>query len=147
MGKRRAASVLFKPEEFRDTKYDDAATKAAFANQFAAFVEKGFPNHLFTRTFYERLMSMFGHIAHYNQGGFWDHWFDTLADRKRFVEVCLLWTPCGDPQHCYSDVEGALQRWMRRERVLETLTEQLNASVEAAERAQLAMLRLKYPDR
>lgn len=147
MSKKRAASVLFKPEEFRDTKYDDAATKAAFANQFAAFVEKGFPNHLFTRTFYERLSNTFGHIAHYNMGGFWAEFFDTLGDRKRFVEVCLLWIPAGDPKYCYSDVEGALQRWMRRERVLETLTEQLNASVEAAERAQLAMLRLKYPDR
>lgn len=139
-----ATSVLFRPEEFVDTKFDDKGIKAAFANQFAAFVERGFPNHIFTRTFYERLSNTFGHIAHYNQGGFWAEFFDTPADRKRFVEVCLNHIPAGDPKYCYSDVEAALQKWMRSQRVLETVTSLLDATVEEAEWAELARLLAKY---
>lgn len=141
-----ATSVLFEPTQFKDTQYDDAATKAAFANQFAAFVERGFPHHLFTRTFYERLSNTFGHIAHYNRGGFWAEFFDTPEDRKRFVEVCLNHIPAGDPKYCYSDVEAALQKWMRGQKVLEAVTAQLTGEVERRERAELARLKAKYPD-
>lgn len=146
MSKHRAASRLFEPEEFADTRFDDRDTKAAFANQFAAFVEKGFPKHLFTRSFYERLIHTFGHIAHYNRDGFWAEFFETPEDRKRFVEACLNWIPVGDPGYCYSDVERALQKWMREQRVPQTAAACLDHEVERRERAELARLKAKYPD-
>lgn len=35
------------------------------------FIDSGFKQTLFTKKLYPELSNTFGHIAHYNQGGFW----------------------------------------------------------------------------
>jgi hypothetical protein len=55
----------FLPSEFVSTKFSTAADKADFGNAFLHFIESGWKETLFTKTFYNRLSNTFGHIAHY----------------------------------------------------------------------------------
>jgi hypothetical protein len=54
----------FRADQFTPTQFDSAAVKAEFANRLAEFIERDFPQHLFTKAFYRRLSMTFGHIAH-----------------------------------------------------------------------------------
>ena len=134
----------FQPSQFTPTQWDTAEDKAAFAKQFVRFVESDFAERHFTEKLYRRLSNTFGHIAHYDRGGFWAEFFTATADKIRFLEQALRWPCYGDPAFTYSDVERALQNWLRGSGVLETLDRKLVEDVEAAERAELARLQKKY---
>lgn len=134
----------FTTEKFTPTKWDTADKKAAFAKQFINFVQSDFAQTKFPKTFYQRLSMTFGHIAHYNQGGFYVTFFTTTQDKVRFLRMTLA-HPChGDPTYTYSDVERALQRWLRENDVLAHYENRLAAETETAERAALARLQAKY---
>jgi hypothetical protein len=105
--------MIFDAAQFQPTKWDTADDKAWFANQFVKFVESGFDQRHFTDRFYRRLSNTFGHIAHYNRLGFWETYFTTPAGRLRFLEIALLHPCYGDPTWTYSDVERAIQVWLR----------------------------------
>jgi hypothetical protein len=91
------------------TQFVTAEDKAKFVEHFIKFVEKDFPQNLFTKKFYSRLSNTFGHIAHYNQFGFWEEFFTTTADKVRFIEMTLN-SPCyGDPAYTFSDAEREIQ--------------------------------------
>ena len=98
----------------------------------------------FTDRFYRRLSNTFGHIAHYNRGGFWAEFFTTTADKVRFLEQTLLHPCYGDPAWTYSDVERALQEWLRACGLLDRYRQKLAEETEAAERSELARLQEKY---
>ena len=108
---------IFSPNSFVDyesglvTKED----KAHFANQFMTFVISGFNKTQFSKGFYVRLSMTFGHIAHYNQEGFWETFFDptTKDGIQVFIEQTLSYPCYGDPRYTYSDAEKALQIWLR----------------------------------
>ena len=134
----------FTAEQFRPTQWDTAEEKARFANAFVRFVESDFKATLFPKTFYRRLSMTFGHIAHYDQGGFYATFFTTALGKVRFLEQCVTWDCCGDPAYTYSDVETALRAWIKAEGLVETYQAKLCAAVEASERAQLARLVQKY---
>ena len=68
---------------------------------------------MFTKKLYPRLSNTFGHIAHYNQGGFWAEWFVEAFDQVRFIEHLLRWPCYGDPEFTFSDVERALRQEVR----------------------------------
>jgi hypothetical protein len=134
----------FQPSTFTPTKWDTAEDKAAFAKRFVRFVQSGFAAQHFTDKFYRRLSNTFGHIAHYDRGGFWSEFFTTTADKVRFLEQTLQWPCYGDPAWTYSDVETALQAWLRDEGILAKYRQKLAEETQAAERAELARLQKKY---
>jgi hypothetical protein len=105
-----------------------------FANYFARFALAEFAKKLFTERFYARLMQEFGHIAHYNRYGFYDHWFRTTADRVRFLQFTLkvlcFWQP----------LEQTIGQWIRKQPLLEHWSARLAAEIE---RRQLALLKAR----
>lgn len=135
---------MFTADQFMPTKWDTAADKLWFANQFVKFVESGFNQRHFNDRFYRRLSNTFGHIAHYNRLGFWETFFTTTADKVRFLEVTLRHPCYGDPAWTYSDVERALQSWLAVDGTLAKWCERLAAEVEASERAEFERLRTKF---
>ena len=134
----------FTGEQFTLTKWDDAQTKANFARQFVKFVESDFDQRLFSQAFYRRLSMTFGHIAHFNRQGFFETFFTTTADKVRFLRMTLNHPCYGDPAFTYSDVERALQSWLRENGTLAKYEERLADEMEAGERAELARLKVKY---
>lgn len=135
---------MFTADQFTPTKFDTAADKAWFANQFVTFVESGFEQRHFTDRFYRRLSSTFGHIAHFNRLGFWQTFFTTTADKVRFLEITLRHPCYGDAAWTYSDVERALQSWLAVNGTLTKWRERLAAELEAGERAEFERLRTKF---
>lgn len=136
--------MTFSSSQFTPTQWDTTENKAAFAKQFVRFVQSDFAAKHFTDKFYRRLSNTFGHIAHYNRGGFWDTFFTTTADKVRFLEMTLRWSWYGDPAWTFGDVEQALQAWLQADGTLERYRQQLASETEAVERAELARLQKKY---
>jgi hypothetical protein len=134
----------FQPSQLTATKWDTAEDKVRFAKQFVRFVQSGFAEQHFTDRFYRRLCNTFGNIAHYNRGGFWSEFFTTTADKVRFLEQTLQYPCYGDPAWTYSDVERVLQAWLRTDGTLDRCRQRLTEEIEAAERAELALLQRKY---
>ena len=104
---------LFTAEQFTPTKFDTAEDKAKFANHFVRFVESDFKSTLFPKWFYTRLSMTFGHIAHYNQSGFYSEFFESTMDKVRFLEQTRLAGCYGSPEHTYCDVERVIVKWVR----------------------------------
>lgn len=136
-----------KPDQFTPTQWDTADTKAAFAKHFIKFVQSDFAQIKFPKTFYQRLSMTFGHIAHYNQHGFFETFFTTTEGKVRFLRQTLAHPCWGDPAWTYSDVERALQSWVRENDVLSQYEQRLAQEQEAEERATLARLQAKYPNK
>lgn len=111
----------FKASQFVPTKWESAEQKAKFANQFARFVVSGFNPRLFPKWFYVRLSMTFGHIAHYNQHGFFNTFFTSTDGILDFVRTTLQYPCYGDPTYTYSDVEREIQKWWRCKVSLVTL--------------------------
>jgi hypothetical protein len=134
----------FNASQFTPTQWDTAQDKAHFANQFVRFVHGQFAAKLFTDSFYRRLCQTFGHIAHYNRGGFWDEFFTSTKDIVRFLEQTVAHPCYGDPAWTYSDVERALQSWLLLEGVLNRYRDKLANEMEMRERAEYQRLQQKY---
>lgn len=111
--------TTFSASQFTPTQWNSAEDKAWFANHFVRFIRSACDEKYFTTKFYRRLSCCFGHIAHYNKDGFWQEYFTSFSDIVRFLE----WTmnhPCyGDPDSTYSDVELALQEWLKADETLQ----------------------------
>ena len=134
----------YSASQFTPTQWDTAQDKAQFANQFVRFVHGGFNAKHFTDRFYRRLSMTFGHIAHYNRGGFWAEFFTSTEDIVRFLEHTLSHTCCGDPEWTYSDVERALQSWLLLEGVLNRYQDKLATETETKERTEYQRLQQKF---
>lgn len=135
---------LFTEQQFTATKHSSAADKAAFANQFIRFIEKGYARSAFTKPFYQRLSMTFGHIAHYNREGFYATFFTTEADKLTFI-MQTLQHPCyGDPAYTYSDVEQVIQQEVRRRLLYEHQKALVEREKRQSELALLANLQAKY---
>jgi hypothetical protein len=136
---------IFTANRFIATSHSNAEEKARFCAVFAKFVLSGFARRLFRHDFYRRLSNIFGHIANYDDTGFWEVWFSSPDRQRQFVRRIHEWVPVGDPHFCWVDVERELKSWATREAdAIETvLTENewksLGATVaENARRAALA---------
>lgn len=115
----------FTASQFVATKFDTAEAKARAANALASFVESGFEVRRFTKTVYNALyLHLFGHIAHYNQSGFYGEWFSTVEDQIRWCQRVLEWVPCGDPKFTWVDVERAFKKWLKDSKTLPRLRAQ-----------------------
>lgn len=94
---------------FTATKFDSSEDKTKFGNHLLRFIAEDFPATLWTRVFYNRLQLTFANIAHYNQLGFWETWFETTADQVGFLQNIAQYPCWGDPGFTYSDVEEAIK--------------------------------------
>ncbi len=139
-----ALRKVFTAAQFTPTEYDTAETKAKFANALLNFIDKGCPANLWTKVLYNRLSLCFGHIAHYNQYGFFDVWFSTPQARAEFIKHLLAYGCFGSPEYTYSDVERALQAKVLERGFLRTFAMQATQDTEQRERAILATLKAKY---
>jgi rubrerythrin len=95
--------MTFQASQFTPTKWDTAQDKTWFAKQFVRFVQSDFAVKHFTDRFYRRLSNTFGHIAHYNRGGFWEEFFARTADKVRFLEQTLQY-PCYGERYEFRDM-------------------------------------------
>jgi hypothetical protein len=129
---REITVMTFSVDQFTPTKWDTAKDKLAFATHFVRFVKSGFALRHFTDKFYRRLSNTFGHIAHYDRGGFCAEFFTTAADQVRFLEQTLEWPCYGDPAWTYSDVERVLQQWLRSSGLLDQYRRQLSEGTRVA---------------
>jgi hypothetical protein len=135
---------LFIEDDFTATKWDTPADKAWFANALCKFISLDFQPSLWTKRLYRRLSLCFGHIAHYSDTGFWDVFFRDTQGKLDFLDEALRYRCYGDPTHTYSDTERAIQARLRRSGIVPAYQALRAAEIEAAERAVLARLRVKY---
>jgi hypothetical protein len=136
--------TAFSASQFVATKWDTAEDKARFANQFLNFVESDFSASKFPKWFYKRLSMTFGHIAHYDQAGFWSEFFQSSEGKVRFIEQTLRHLCWGDPTCTYSDVEHDLKSVLSVSGVLEKVRRDHSQAVESSERGELSRLKAKY---
>lgn len=136
--------TAFSASQFVATKWDTAEDKARFANQFLNFVESDFAASKFPKWFYKRLSMTFGHIAHYDQSGFWSEFFRSPEGKVRFIEQTLRHPCWGDPTFTYSDVEKELKSVLAMSGVLEKVRRSHSQAVESSERGELSRLKSKY---
>ena len=129
--------------DFTATKWEEAEKKVKFAHQFIKFVESDFDKRLFPNWFYVRLTLTFNHIAHYDRYNFFVTFFTTTQDKVKFLRQTLQHLCYGDPAFTYSDVEKALQSWLRENGILARYERKLADEQEAADKAELARLQKK----
>ena len=106
---------IFTGNRFTATQCFTAEEKARFCTAFVRFVISGFTRRLFKHEFYRRLSNIFGHIANYDDTGFWEVWFSSPDRQRQFVQRIHEWVPVGDPHFCWVDVERELKSWAARE--------------------------------
>ena len=116
--RRQLEQPRFDAAMFTPTRFTTAAEKADFARHFVRFLAEGMPSARFTKKFYNRLSTTFGHIAHFSQLGFYEYFFADVAGKLRFLEQTLGWWPVGDPAWTFRDVEHELQKRIHAARVL-----------------------------
>jgi hypothetical protein len=135
---------MFTPDQFTPTHFHSSEDKTKFANQFVKFVNSAFAEEHFPKWFYQELSNTFGHIAHYNQGGFYATFFTCPADALEFINQCLDYPCYGQPEYTYCDVEKVLQSWMIENKIREKWFDLAIDATEKVERAELNRLQEKY---
>lgn len=138
--------MKFTASQFTPTKWESAEQKAKFANHFIRFVKSGFQRSLFYKWFYRRLSNTFGHIAHYDQHGFFSTFFEDTESKIRFIEITLNHPCYGEAEWTYSDAERALQPEIREMRILEELQSEEARETDQSDRAEYERLKVKYAD-
>ena len=130
---------------FVDGSYGGAAGKARTTNAILKFIDSGFDRDLFTRQVYSGgLMYMFGHIAHYNQSGFFSTWFDSDSDILNWLVYVSEARLYGDADCTLIEVERIVQKFVRDSGLIALYEGRIARAQEEAERAQLAALKAKY---
>lgn len=109
---------MLRHETYTPTSCSTAADKAKFLRQFQKFVESDFAPSKFPKWFYNRLSMTFGHIAHYNKGGFFGTFFESTRDKVEFLRQTLGYGCYGDAGFTYCDVERDIQSWLREQSTL-----------------------------
>lgn len=128
---------------FTATQHATIKDKELFFEQFKKFVKSDYAFNKFPKWFYTRLLMCFGHIAHYNQLGFYDHFFATLYGKIDFIQHCCH-EGVGDPAYTFADVERQIRLWLQENYILLKLKEQNTYNIESAERAEYERLKKKY---
>jgi dienelactone hydrolase len=134
---RALLNPAFTAAEFTPTQWDSAEDKAKFANALMKFIAHEFPRQSFTRSLYQRLSNMFGHIAHTNLDGFYGASCERDLGKGVFLEQTLSWPQFGDPTFTFSDVERAVKHRLRAAKVIDIFR---LLEADATRRRELAML-------
>lgn len=144
MKKTKLIDTLLADNDLTATEFSTVADKEKFIRSFVSLVESGFNPNKFTKAFYISLSNTFGHIAHYNQGGFWDAQLSTLSRRINFLNRALEYGCYGSAAYTHCDAEKIIQKWIGQSGIIEKLQEQFNREIETREREILASLKAKY---
>lgn len=136
---------LFDQHAFVATQWEKAEMKSRFCNALAHFILSDFPKSKFPSWLYKRLSMTFGFIAHYDIHGFYAEYFESTADKLRFLEQILDYPCHGDPEYTYSDAERTFRAWLMEEEILQKTHNRWKQEVEASEKQELARLQAKYP--
>jgi len=126
---------MSKTPQFTATAHSTVEDKEKFAAHFKKFIERGCPETLFPKWFYQRLSTCFGMIAHYNIHGFFDVYFRSTAGKVQFIREVMLYPCYGDPAFTYSDVEKHLHEWLKETGIESVLRETLAQETEQSELA------------
>ena len=126
------------------TKYHTAEEKEKVLKRFQRFFERGCPISGFDRLLYIYASNMFGHIAHYNRSGYYETWFSSPSRIAEWLDRAERATIFGDPAFGFSDVEQAIQDWVRTSGIKSKYEAEAGSILEKAERAELARLKAKY---
>ena len=141
---RALTTLAFEPDHFTATQWSTAADKAKFGNALMKFIAHEFPRQSFSKSLYQRLSNTFGHIAHYNQNGFYSVFFERDADKLAFLDQTLRWPCYGDPTYTFCDVERAVQRRLRAANVIEVFRMREADETRTRELDILARFQAKY---
>lgn len=136
--------MKFNSSQFTPTEHSTAEDKAKFANQFVEFVSGGFRRSDFPKWFYTRLSMTFGHIAHYNQEGFYSYFFEDTAAKVNFLKWCAEAGCYGSPKFTYCDVEREIQTWLRANNCVARATMELKSEIENSDRTEYDRLKGKF---
>lgn len=111
------------------------------------FILAGMPASRFTEELYGWFRNMYGHIAHYDRGGFFATWFGDNPCRAEFLKradieanCCRHWTA----PYPEKRLEQELAQWIRSEGLVEKYERASASDLEATERAELERLKAKY---
>jgi hypothetical protein len=129
----------YKPTEFYSSK-----DKVKFAQTFVKLVESGFSPSKFPAWFYRQLSNTFGHIAHFDQNGFYAAQFGSKRQQLEFLRNAASYQCYGQPEFTFSDVERDLKRWVNESGLIAKLEQEIASEREAYERRLLAELKDKY---
>lgn len=102
----------FEAELLTSTQHTTAEQKARFGNALVRFVMGGFQRDKFTASLYRQLSNCFGHIAHYDRGGFYDTWFADSRKQMDWVKHVLGHVSMGSPEFTFVDVERLFKSWL-----------------------------------
>ena len=136
--------AVFYVKQFTPTKWDSAEQKVKFAKNFVKFVVSDFNPKYFHKWFYQRLSCCFGHIAHYNQQGFWQTFFTNNHDKYEFIRQTVNHPCYGQPFFTYSDVETVLIKWLKENNVGNYYGGLVVKDVEDRELAEYKRLKSKF---
>ena len=131
----------FTSENLVPTKWNSAENKAKWLNQLADFVRSDFKESKFTKALYNRLSLTFGHIAHYNQYGFYGTWFEDAGKRLNWLYYIQEQMCYGDPEWTWSDAEKQFLAWLKSEEgnfYIRRAMEAHNTELRASAKAQIA---------
>lgn len=134
----------FEAQSFIPTRFSSAEEEAKFGNTFLHFIASDWKESLFTKSFYNRLSTCFGHIAHFDRNGFIATWFTCERHRFDFIRHTLAWPCYGKPEHTFCDVEAAIQVEVRKRDYLELYRMRSDEELRSAEMALLERLEGKY---
>lgn len=106
--------IVWDIESLEPTEWSTVEDKIKFGNQFIKFMESGFDKSQFPKWFYTRLSMCFGHIAHYDQSGFYRYFFERGDYGAEFIKQCLDYPCYGSPKFTYCDIEKQIQQRIRK---------------------------------
>ena len=135
---------LFSAKDFTATEFETADAKVKFCEQFVKFVKNDFAKESFPKWFYQRLSMTFGHIAHYDQNGFYETFFTNTDHIRYFIQKTLNYPCYGSPAFTYCDAEKVIQTWLRDNKIMEKWQKKLQQETEAKERKEFERLSNKY---
>lgn len=140
----------FHAEQFTATQWDSALDKATWANAMSSWAKRGFTKNGWRENIYHQLhVHMYGHIAHYNQEGFYAAWFADIHRQLGWLQYAVdggaFAGGLGDPAYTWSDVELALSVWIHESGLIDHYQQLCSQDIETKERTLLAHLQLKYP--
>ena len=130
--------------DYTPTEFSTSEDKAKFVKHFINFVKKDFPISMFNKKFYNRLSMTFGHIAHYNQGGFYDTFFTNTSDKVNFLKQTINFPCYGDAHYTFSDAEKEIIRQLGEMNVLQKYIKTANEELFNTELAEYKRLKEKF---
>jgi hypothetical protein len=130
--------------DFTPTKFHSSDDKAWFANALLKFLADDCPRSGFTDRLYVRLSNSFGHIAHYDRSGFFEHFFPDPERRIAFLEETLQWRCYGAADYTFCDVEILVQSRVSAAKLLSVERARRDSEVTRRERELLERLKAKY---